>query len=73
MPDLLAAKPEAERRAIAEALTHYLISQTNSKYTSEKLGQPKPADGKALYHSVGCVACHGPRENARHDSSRQTK
>lgn len=62
MPDILAAKPEAERRKIAEALSHYLISQSKSGFHAEQTPPSNLAEGKNLYHAVGCVACHGPRE-----------
>ena len=61
MPDVLGHLPEAQRDATAEALAHYLAS----------LGRPvasalPKADaierGRALYHSVGCVACHSPEK-----------
>jgi mono/diheme cytochrome c family protein len=62
MPDVLAHLAEAERTEAAEALAHYLAS----------LGRPMPASvrpapeaverGRALYHSVGCVACHSPEK-----------
>lgn len=60
MPDMLAGLSERDREATALALTHYLMS----------LGGPRPGveppvpeaiqRGKALYHAVGCVACHAP-------------
>jgi len=62
MPDLLASRPESERSAIAEALTHFLIAESKSVFQTDT---PEPIDlqqGKTLYHSVGCVACHGPKE-----------
>ncbi len=62
MPDLLAQKPEAEKKNIAEALTHYLISQSKNTFEDEELPANLINEGKALYHSVGCVACHGPKE-----------
>jgi len=62
MPDVLAAKPKNERETIATAIAHYLISQSQMGFTSAKTAALNPTDGKALYHSVGCVACHGPRE-----------
>ena len=62
MPDLLASKTEAERETIAEALTHFLVVQSQQVYEHAAVGQVNSAEGKALFHSVGCVACHGPRE-----------
>ena len=62
MPDVLASRPEAERAKIAEALTHFLVAQSTTPFGAER---PEPKDrelGKTLYHSVGCVACHGPKE-----------
>ncbi len=61
MPDVLGHLPQAERDAAATALAHFLAT----------LGQPAPAAlpkadaverGRALYHSVGCVACHAPEK-----------
>jgi len=62
MPDLLMAKPEAERDRIAEALTHFLIAQSNASFSSENTEQLDLAWGKTLFHSIGCVVCHGPQE-----------
>lgn len=68
MPDMLASKPESERQAISEALTHFLIAQSSSALAAETSESTKSLEsvdrqrGKALFHSVGCVACHGPRE-----------
>lgn len=62
MPDVLAHLPESERDDVANALAHFLASQ------SQPAPSPLPATeaierGRKLYHSVGCVACHSP-ENA---------
>ena len=62
MPDVLVSQPEAERDRIAEALTHFLVAQSTVAFQT---GAPEQIDlqqGKTLYHSVGCVACHGPKE-----------
>ncbi|MDX1945471.1 MAG: c-type cytochrome [Pirellulaceae bacterium] len=62
MPDVLAARPAAERDEIALALTHFLVAQSKSSFIAK---QPTQADrelGKSLFHAVGCVACHGPHE-----------
>ncbi len=62
MPDVLVARPEAERDQIAEALTHFLIAQSKDLFTTEASEPKDHHEGKTLYHSVGCVACHGPKE-----------
>ena len=61
MPDLLHDFPAAERAAIAERLVHFLVDQGGA--------MPSPSfepfrfsatveRGRALFHSIGCVACH---------------
>ncbi len=61
MPDLIAARPESERQKIAEALTHFLVAQSKAAVPSEPSGPIDPQQGKELFHSIGCIACHGPR------------
>ncbi len=62
MPDMLGSMPQAEREAVAEVLTHFLIAQSTSVFASEASPGIDVLQGKALFHSVGCVACHGPRD-----------
>ncbi len=62
MPDVLASKPDDERQMIAEALTHFLVAQSNGEFRVEPPSDESMQLGKTLYHTVGCVACHGPRE-----------
>lgn len=75
MPDVLGARPESERNKIAEAMTHFLIAQSTAVASFEPLEPTGPLDraqGKELFHSVGCVACHGPQESAS-DSQKNPK
>lgn len=60
MPDVLATQPEAERAQIAEALTHFLVAQSTSVFKAQASEPIDRLQGKTLFHSVGCVACHGP-------------
>ncbi len=61
MPNLFAALPEAERGTKIEALVHFLASTDILK---KQRPDPKSiALGKQLYHQVGCVACHGSRDD----------
>ena len=62
MPDLLASKPESERREIAEAITHFLVAQSKPAAATASTAKPDKEAGKSLFHSVGCVACHGPQD-----------
>jgi len=72
MPDVLASRPKAERDKIAEALSHFLISQSKMSFDADRPEQRDQQQGKTLYHSVGCVACHGPWE-AIEDTHRTEK
>lgn len=61
MPDLLHGLPANDRADSVEALTHYLVSlggpipQREAGASSMQIER-----GQALFHSVGCVACHAP-------------
>ncbi|MBI1247910.1 c-type cytochrome [bacterium] len=61
MPDMLASRP-TERKEIAEGLTHFLIEQSKNDFTSQPFAKQEIDKGRMLFHSVGCVACHGPQE-----------
>ena len=62
MPDVLGQRSPDERRAIATALTHFLIARQKHS-PSPPVGEAGDRDeGRRLYHTVGCVACHGPRD-----------
>jgi mono/diheme cytochrome c family protein len=62
MPDLMASKPVAERKEIARALTHFLVAQAKAVDSSVPQGAIDRQQGKELFHSIGCVACHSPKE-----------
>jgi mono/diheme cytochrome c family protein len=62
MPDMLASMSDSNRHEIAEALTHFLISQSANEYEPGGMDQLDPKAGHELFHTVGCVACHAPRE-----------
>lgn len=62
MPDVLATQSEEQKKEIAEAITHFLVAQDHSAIKTSIAKAGSFEQGKALYHTVGCVACHGPRE-----------
>jgi mono/diheme cytochrome c family protein/cytochrome c553 len=63
MPDLLHDLPEAEKSDTVEALVHFLISTQGDvpapAITAEEFHIKQ---GRTLFHSVGCVACHTPED-----------
>ena len=66
MPDLLGHLGAEEKKKVAESITHYLVS-INRGGAAFKLGAPDAVaaeQGEQLFHSVGCVACHAPRDPA---------
>jgi mono/diheme cytochrome c family protein len=63
MPHVLASMPAAEKEAAVEALVHFLASTGDAVETAT--GSRTIANGKKLYHQIGCVACHGRRDRDR--------
>jgi len=63
MPDLLHNMPAEQRQATVDDLVHFLVSLGGPLERRPAAADPKLLErGKALYHSVGCVACHQPFE-----------
>lgn len=60
MPDVLRGLPEAERAAAVDELAHFLASTGTPSAAGTNL--EAVVRGNALYHAIGCVACHGPRD-----------
>ena len=54
--------PQGNIEDMAEALTHYLVSLQAGSFTSQVSDHVAAARGEKLYHSVGCVVCHSPRD-----------
>ena len=60
MPHLLAALPAEDKAAAVEALVHFL-SASGSLVEKAATTRMIP-NGKKIYHQIGCVACHGRRD-----------
>lgn len=62
MPDLLASHSDFDRKRIATELTHYVVSLSDRTFAYQKTDAQAAMRGRELFHSVGCVACHSPRD-----------
>jgi mono/diheme cytochrome c family protein len=67
MPDLLMNQTAEERSKIAEAITHFLVAQSPRKFQSVVIPDQDAASGKVLFQTIGCVACHSPRDESGRD------
>ena len=59
MPALLSYLTETERIEAADALTSFLTTTGNTR--SQKPNKAWAKSGGRLFHEVGCIACHSPR------------
>jgi len=62
MPGLFEGLDEKEKAVQVEAVTHYLMSlRPTGKAAKPKVPKHANAErGSAVFHQVGCVACHAP-------------
>lgn len=63
MPDVLGKRTEAERSELAASLSAYLIS-LGTEGPHPPLAEDDAKSGGELFHKVGCVACHAPRDES---------
>ncbi len=68
MPDMLGSLDPKQRIAVAADIAAYLSSLKKGPDLALPEGEIDPYDGKELFHSVGCVACHSPRNEARSET-----
>jgi len=62
MPNVFREMDESERVATAQAITHYLVQKNKNVFKSRTVDENAVKSGFELFHSVGCVACHSPRD-----------
>lgn len=63
MPDLLHGLAADVKQDTVDALVHYLASQTSTNSVGLiPVHQSLIDQGRTLYHTIGCVACHAPQE-----------
>ena len=67
-PHQLEGRPEPQRRRLAEGLAAFLSVNESTRAQVEPVEETSDFGtverGRQLFHSVGCVACHGPLEDA---------
>ena len=59
MPALLGQLPEGERSMAATAITSFL--STTGVFKDQSTNNGAARNGERLFHEVGCIACHAPR------------
>lgn len=73
MPDLLHDLDPEERAQVAKSITHYLVSlNKGAAFTPQVPDAVAAEQGEQLFHSVGCVACHSPRDPAGQELLRES-
>lgn len=63
MPDLLSSSSPGERSLVARQITHFLVSLSDQRFESPTVNNEAALRGRDLFHSIGCVACHSPRDD----------
>ncbi len=64
MPQVLTGMSHEEREEIADAITQFLVAQSGTPFYRDPVDERDIGAGRKLFHTVGCVACHAPREAA---------
>ena len=62
MPDMMQTWSIDRRAKAAESLAHYLRSRDGQTFATQPIDPEAASRGKALFHTIGCVACHAPRD-----------
>ncbi len=67
MPNVMSQLPDDERRLAAREITHYLVSLNDQRFSHQPVQSEAAARGQTLFHEVGCVACHSPRNDEQQE------
>lgn len=62
MPSVMGELRSKKRSKAAKAITHYLMSLGATTFERQPIDAAAGVRGRELFHSVGCVACHSPRD-----------
>ena len=64
MPNVLGGLSTEEQEKIATSLSAYLLSLKSEIGKPVNLGEDEAEEGQKLFHEVGCIACHSPRDGS---------
>ena len=64
MPNLLQHLGKEASVDSANAIAHFLQANINNRFQGQVIEADSVSRGTDLFHSVGCVACHSPRDAA---------
>jgi mono/diheme cytochrome c family protein len=64
MPDVLGHLTDEERGKVAGAIGQYLILSPDAGSAPPAINQGDIEKGRKLYSTIGCLACHGPDQEA---------
>ena len=64
MPNVMASLSAEERDSVANALAQYIASLSDREFSKTPLSEDAAARGRELFHTIGCVACHSPRDDS---------
>lgn len=67
MPDVMHHLQPELRATVTTAITDYLKSLTEDRFERQVIESQDVVKGERLFHSVGCVACHNPRDSTGHE------
>jgi mono/diheme cytochrome c family protein len=63
MPDVMTQSGKQEKAEVATSLTHFLLSLKKNEFSPQAPDAVAAGQGKLLFHSRGCAACHSPRDD----------
>lgn len=64
MPNIMSHLDDNESVSAANEITHFLFSLSESPFELNVPDSVAAEKGRGLFHTVGCVACHSPRDDS---------
>ena len=61
MPQMLGHLDRSTREKTAKELAHFILSKSTNKFKAQPIDPQAVKRGHEKFNSVGCVACHAPR------------